>query len=185
MAKKDEREELWDPLQMAAFLGISDRTLRSLVERKIITPTLVPEGGHRVRRFEPIKTNVAYRDYCVKTALDRQKRNHGGTDDVEQLKRQKLAAEALLKEAQLVNQQYVNDLNSGRLIRVELVERNYRRFLTDLRKYLFAIPSRVVGILSGLVAPEDAKRASSTIDREVRSIMEAFTEEAVVQDDES
>ena len=173
MGTKDT-PELWPGQKMALFLGISDRRLRALVDERVIQPTVVTSGGRRVRRYDPIATNIAYREYAIKNAVKRAVQSRPDEADVAELQKQKLAADAQLSEARLVAQTYINDMNSGKLVWVENVEREYRDFMVVLRKFVLAIPARVTGMLSGSVEAEESRRISAELKKELTDLLGSF-----------
>ena len=174
----EDGTELWTGLRMAKFLGISDRQLRTLVEREIITPTLVTAGGKRQRRYEPIGVIAAYREYKVADALRVQASKKSavsavgadGGDVDEQLKRYRMA---LIAE-QTENQKHKNLVNDGTLLYADVVKDDLRRFFVSFKRFALSIPSRMTGMISGRLEPLEVRRISGELMREVKEMLRDF-----------
>ena len=178
--------EMWPAKRAAWLLGITDRTFRRLVEEEVIHPVLVPKtASTKVRKYDPVKVVQDYCEYKVRSALRQQsagsgKDSSGAEEDYKQQIAQYRAA--LLKE-QAAKQKYQNEINRGVLVYASEVSEQLRVFFGTFKRFALSIPSRVTGIISGLLPPLEIRRVSQEISKDVTRQLEDFVSIGNVQTD--
>ena len=171
---EDGGSELWTGLRMSCFLGITDRQLRSLVEQHVITPTLVKSGGRNVRRYEPISVNTAYREYSIQNALKRRQAHSLPQPEAEDMTLRLKRLQVAVRKEQAEKLRLQNQLNRGELLPRSEVMDDLRGFLIPLKRFVMSIPSRVVGMLSGIIDPLEVRRVSSQLTVECNDNLRNF-----------
>ena len=95
-------------------------------------------------------------------------------DKVEVQKVEKLKAETLLKQSQAELHELKTDIQKGKFIAVEVVQKDYQHFFTVFKKFAMAIPSRVGGTVSGYVEPTVSRGIESSLQKEINDMLRNF-----------
>ena len=119
--------------------------------------------------------------YCLKDnllsfwrkALEDEAKKHQ-TDDVDELKAQKLKAEISLKESQGELHLLKTEIAKGNYISTADVALDYQRFFVLFKKFAMAIPARVGGYIAGYVDPVVERGIEKDIQREICSMLRNF-----------
>ena len=177
--ERNSGQELWTAKRMAWLLGVTDRTFRRLVEEEVITPTLVENGGSRNRRYDPVAVVAEYREYKIRAALKHHQQGSGQMDDDGErsdYKKQIDKYRAALVEQQAEAQLYKNQINRGELVYASEVSEQLRVFFTTFKRFALSIPSRVTGMISGLLPPLEIRRISNELSTEMTAQLDTFVE---------
>lgn len=154
--------------QLCQICGIS----RTSGERRVKDGTFVSSMnvGRGNKALYPLKENVlkyyAYKEEQLRAELQ--------TDDVDELKAQKLKAEIGLKQSQGELHQLKTAHAQGQYIAKEDVVLDLERFFVQLKKFLQALPSRIGGTVAGYVEPVIERGIERDIQTEVNSMLQAF-----------
>ena len=127
---------------IAALFNLSVRRIQQLTQEGILPTVETAEG----RRYELVPTIQRYTKYLSDKAYGKK------TSEAEsELKQEKLKAEIDLKNLQGDYRKLQTDIVSGKYIRVDEVESDYRRFFITLKKFVLSIPSKMTARLGGVV----------------------------------
>ena len=162
--------------ELAKLFGLSDRRIQQLTADGVLICETATVDGHKVRRYDLLPTVHTY----VEHLHDKLKKT-SRTDKEIELKEQKLAADIALKESQGELHRLKTAITSGDYISVEEIKLDYARFFVTFKKFATSIPSRLIGTLSGVLEPLEARRIEKEMSAEVSDLLSSFVVAGIVK----
>lgn len=154
--------------ELAEIIGVNIRTIQRLTQEGLLEAT--PDPGDRRRKVFALPAAVqAYLEYRMKQGESGER-----SARISVLEEKKLAAETELKESQRDLHILKTDIASGKYLPIDQVQLDYSRFFIVLKKFLFAIPNRVSGIVAGMVDPVTARGIEKDLAHDLENTLRAF-----------
>lgn len=150
---------------IAALFNLTVRRIQQLTQEGIL-PTVETSGG---RRYELVPTIQRYVEYLSNKAYGKNK-----SEKEAELKQQKLEAEIELKSLQGDFHKIKNDIAAGKLVSVEDVKKDYRRFFTIFKKFALRIPNIISVKISGECNPTEVKRIEKDLNHDIITLLNNF-----------
>lgn len=94
--------------------------------------------------------------------------------------RKKMEADAMLKESQSELHRIKTEIAAGRYISIEEVKMDYSKFFVVFKKFAMALPSRIIGMISGALEPAESRRVEKEIADEINRLLGAFVIAGIV-----
>lgn len=150
---------------IAKLFGVGERHIQQLTKDGVLPATETSSG----RQYDLVPTIQAYIRYLRDAA-------HGktGSEQEQQLKRQKLEADIALKGTQNELHQLRMDIVAGKYIPVEEVTMDYTRFFVAFKKFALSLPGRLVSRISSTMDPTEARRIEKEMQADVATLLRAF-----------
>lgn len=161
---------------IAQLFGVSVRRIQQLTQEGIIATTRLLEEGRTVRRYDLVPTIQAYIKYLSEKAYGRQ----GRTDKEIELREQKMQADIALKESQGELHRLKTEIAAGKYISIEEVKMDYAKFFVAFKKFAMSLPSRIGGMISGMLEPAESRRMEKEISEEINKLLGAFVIAGIV-----
>lgn len=160
---------------IAQLFGVSVRRVQQLTQEGIISTTKILEDGRTVRRYDLVPTIQSYIKYLSEKAYGKA----GRSEKEVELREQKMKADVALKESQGELHRLKTEIAAGKYISIEEVKLDYAKFFVAFKKFAASLPSRIIGILSG-VDPTEARHLEKELASEVNRLLGAFVVAGVV-----
>lgn len=154
--------------EIAKIFGVTVRRVQQLTQEGIIQSTKQPGVNGRVYDLIPTCTN-----YIAHLAA-KANGKRGVTDEEAKLKEQKLKAEVALRESQGELHRIRTEIAAGKYISIDEVRIDYARFFVTFKKFATSLPSRIGGMLSGILDPVEARRIEKDLSAEIVSLIDSF-----------
>lgn len=164
----DLKKEYVRPETIAKMIGVSVRRVQQLTQEGIFK-TEIPPDGSRGRKYPLADTILAYCEY-IKAG----EKTKSQADLEEKLKIQKLEAEIALKESQGELHQLKTRIASGEYMDIETVKMDYQKFFTVFKKFVAAMPVRILDMLSLEIEPSEERKTEKAIQAEINRMLETF-----------
>lgn len=91
-----------------------------------------------------------------------------------------MEADAMLKESQSELHRIKTEIAAGRYISIEEVKMDYSKFFVVFKKFAMALPSRIIGMISGALEPAESRRVEKEIADEINRLLGAFVIAGIV-----
>lgn len=156
---------------VAKFFGVTVRRVQQLTQEGIIeTVAAVDESGKACRRYELMPTVQRYIQYLSGKAYGKAHR----TDKEAELREQKMEADIALKESQGELHRLKTAIAAGEYISIEEVKLDYAKFFVVFKKFAMSLPTRISGMLSGVLDPTEARRVEKEVSVEMAELLNSF-----------
>lgn len=151
---------------IAALFGLSVRRIQQLTQEGILSTEEISGG----RKYELVPTIQKYVEYLSEKAYEKNR-----SEAESELKQQKLKAEIELKELQGEYRKIQNDITTGKYIRVEDVESDYRSFFVTLKKFALSIPSKLSVRLNEICGdPSEIRTIEAELNHDIITLLNNF-----------
>lgn len=161
---------------IAQLFGVSVRRIQQLTQEGVINTTKVLDGGRSVRRYDLVPTIQSYIQYLSEKAYGKA----GRSEKEMELREKKMEADAMLKESQSELHRIKTEIAAGRYISIEEVKMDYSKFFVVFKKFAMALPSRIIGMISGALEPAESRRVEKEIADEINRLLGAFVIAGIV-----
>lgn len=161
---------------IAQLFGVSVRRIQQLTQEGVINTTKVLDGGRSVRRYDLVPTIQSYIQYLSEKAYGKA----GRSEKEMELREKKMEADAMLKESQSELHRIKTEIAAGRYISIEEVKMDYSKFFVVFKKFAMALPSRIIGMISGALEPVESRRVEKEIADEINRLLGAFVIAGIV-----
>ena len=165
---------------IAQLFGVSVRRIQQLTQEGVIKTTKALEDGRTVRRYDLVPTIQNYVKYLSEKAYGKA----GRSEKEMELREKKMEADAALKESQSELHRLKTEIAAGRYISIEEVKMDYAKFFVVFKKFVTALPSRIIGMISGALEPVEARRVEKEIAQEINRLLGAFVIAGIVGPDD-
>lgn len=161
---------------IAQLFGVSVRRIQQLTQEGVIKTTKVLDDGRSVRRYDLVPTIQSYIQYLSEKAYGKA----GRSEKEMELREKKMEADAMLKESQSELHRIKTEIAAGRYISIEEVKMDYSKFFVVFKKFAMALPSRIIGMISGALEPAESRRVEKEIADEINRLLGAFVIAGIV-----
>lgn len=164
---KEELESAYCRVEVIAQLfGVSVRRVQQITQEGIIRTEKIKEG----RRYNLAETIEQYTKHLSDKA-----RGRTTSDQIEELKKQKLEAEVALKESQGEMHRLKTDIASGKYIDIEQVKMDYSRFFISFKNFAMSLPGRMSGRMANyLDDPVEVRAMEKDLNEEIIRLLDSF-----------
>lgn len=161
---------------IAQLFGVSVRRIQQLTQEGVIKTTKIIDDGRSVRRYNLVPTIQSYIQYLSEKAYGKA----GRSEKEMELREKKMEADAMLKESQSELHRIKTEIAAGRYISIEEVKMDYSKFFVVFKKFAMALPSRIIGMISGALEPAESRRVEKEIADEINRLLGAFVIAGIV-----
>lgn len=156
---------------IAKLFGVTVRRVQQITQEGIIeTVPAVDENGRACRRYDLIPTVQKYIQYLSDKAYGKAHR----TDREIELREQKMEADIALKESQGELHRLKTAIAAGEYISMEELKMDYAKFFVIFKKFATSLPSRISGMLTGVLEPLEARRMEKELSGEIVELLNSF-----------
>lgn len=161
---------------IAQLFGVSVRRIQQLTQEGVIKTTKIIDDGRSVHRYGLVPTIQSYIQYLSEKAYGKA----GRSEKEMELREKKMEADAMLKESQSELHRIKTEIAAGRYISIEEVKMDYSKFFVVFKKFAMALPSRIIGMISGALEPAESRRVEKEIADEINRLLGAFVIAGIV-----
>lgn len=161
---------------IAQLFGVSVRRIQQLTQDSALKTTKIIEDERTVRRYDLVPTIQSY----IKYLSDKAYGKAGRSEKEMELREKKMEADAMLKESQSELHRIKTEIAAGRYISIEEVKMDYSKFFVVFKKFAMALPSRIIGMISGALEPTESRRVEKEISEEINRLLGAFVIAGIV-----
>lgn len=174
MAKKQEREQVltavpeWaSSTAIAKLIGKTTRRVQQLTQDGVLVTQVPPGGG--ARKYQTCATVKQYIAYVVERA-----QATGDASRQQELELKKLEAEVDLKESQSQLHKLKTAIAEGKYLDSAQAGEELAQFMEVFKRFVNAIPTRMVGQLHGTVDPVTLRAMEVELKKELDAMLLSF-----------
>jgi phage terminase Nu1 subunit (DNA packaging protein) len=153
---------------VARLLGLSTRQIQRLTDEGVFERQKTTSG---TKGYELYGTVHGYLGYL---ATNENAKNSQVRDKEIDLKEQKLKAEIALKESQAELHELKTGIEKGEYIAVDEIRLDYDRFCLNFKKFAMGIPTKVGGMITGIVDAVTERQIEHDLSQEITDQLTAF-----------
>ena len=162
---------------ISQLLGNTVRRVQQLTQEGVLETEIPPGGGARkYRTCATIQRYVAY--------VEAKAQETGENSRATELTLKKLEAEVELKESQGQLHRLKTAIAEGRYLAADHATEELTEFMASFKKFAMNIPPRMAGTMSGYADAVTVRAMEKTMRKELESLLAAFTDGAIIEEQE-
>ena len=154
--------------ELAEYFGVTRRNIQQLTTDGIIQKITVKSSRRVTNKYDLKAATQSYTKYLRDKAMGRT------TVTEEELRKKKLEADIALKESQGELHRLKTAIANGEYISVEEVKIDYNKFFLTFKKFALSLPSRIVGLVGGVLDPTEGRKLEKELSEEMANVLNAF-----------